>query len=66
MQKAKQEDFVCNRLGLMPQSIISCLEVLNDILVCKPTVVSSVVLKDKGSTESSKKNVLNYVAHIIG
>lgn len=66
LQRTKGEISVGNKLGLIPQNICSCLETLNDILILKPTVISSVVLKNKGGIANHEKSILNYVAEAIG
>lgn len=50
----------------MPQSISSCLEVLDEILTQKPNIISSAVFKEKRTIASSNNNIVDHVANIIG
>lgn len=52
--------------GLIPQSIISCLEVLDDILTQRPNIVSSAIFAEKKSNTSSDGNIIDHIANIIG
>lgn len=66
VQRMKQEASVTTASGLTPQSVASCLAALDDILILKPIVASSVVLKEKGRTTGLEKNIVNVVANMIG
>jgi fatty acid synthase len=52
--------------GTLPQSIISCLEVLDDLMTCDSTIVSSMIVADKQAGEARKGNIIDMILKIMG
>lgn len=52
--------------GTLPQSIVSCLEVLDRLLISTDAIVSSMVVADKHSSDSGKRNIIDTILKIMG
>lgn len=52
--------------GTMPQSISSCLEVLDRLLIATDTIVSSMVVAEKHVGDSGKRNIIDTILKIMG
>lgn len=52
--------------GTLPQSISSCIEVLDRLLISADPIVSSMVVADKHSKDAGKRNVIDAILKIMG
>lgn len=52
--------------GTLPQSIISCIEVLDDLLTSDDPIVSSMIVADKHANDSKKGNIIDMILKIMG
>lgn len=52
--------------GTLPQSISSCLEVLDRLLVSADPIVSSMVVADKHTGDGAKRNIIDTILKIMG
>lgn len=67
VQRSKKQSAIGDLSGLTAQSIYSCMEVLEDALIQKLTIVSSMMYKRKSRVGvCEEKSIVNVVANIIG
>lgn len=52
--------------GTLPQSISSCLEVLDRLLISAEAIVTSMVVADKHTSDGGKRNVIDTILKIMG
>lgn len=52
--------------GTLPQSISSCLEVLDRLLISSDPIVSSMVVADKDVSDAGKRNIIDTILKIMG
>lgn len=52
--------------GTLPQSISSCLEVLDRLLISTDAIVSSMVVADKHISDVGKRNIIDMILKIMG
>lgn len=52
--------------GTLPQSIASCLEVLDRLLISSDAIVSSMVVADKHISDAGKRNIIDTILKIMG
>lgn len=52
--------------GTLPQAILSCLEVLDRLLLSPDAIVSSMVVADKHVNDGGKRNVIDMILKVMG
>lgn len=52
--------------GTLPQSIFSCIDVLDDLLISNDPIVSSMIVAEKHASDSKKGNIIDMILKIMG
>lgn len=53
-------------LGCVPQPILLCIEVLDTLLTSHDPIVSSMIVADKKSSSTKKRNIIDIIFNIMG
>ncbi|CAG9798235.1 unnamed protein product [Chironomus riparius] len=66
LAEAQLKDIGKDFLGSIPQPILSCFEVLDTLLTSDDPIVSSMIVADKKSSNSKKRNIIDIIFNIMG